>query len=98
MNNILLLLLLLLLLFNNNYSLRWRWMSVAICRGEFLYPTQVEKNSTKTYFICDNKLKNDWFLELRTLLDAWRWIYLYIHLQVSQSARAKSTIHLCGVY
>jgi len=64
---------------NNNY---YRF---SICHTSWI-------NSAKNYFISDNKLKSHWFFEFQALLDAKRWIYLYNHLQSSQSARAKNTI------
>ena len=62
-----------------------RWIIVLV------YAIQVEKIAAKNYFISDNSLKNDRFLEFRASPDARRWNYLYNHLRVGQSARAKST-------
>lgn len=64
-------------LFNNDSPLSpiWRWIIYYYCFST--YHTS-SKESAKNYFICDNKLKNDWFLEVCALLHAQRWRYLYI--------------------
>ena len=54
------------------------------------------KNSTKNYFICDDKLKYDRFLEFRMPLDVRRWIQLDTHPR-EQSARAKKHDSLTSV-
>lgn len=64
-------------LFNNDSPLSriWRWIIYYYCFST--YHTS-SKESAKNYFICDNKLNNDWFLEVCALLHAQRWRYLYI--------------------
>ena len=66
------------------------------CFSIILYTTEVEKNGAKNYFSSGNKLKNDRFLEFRSMLGGE---YTCIITSKLANQRApKSTIHLCGEY
>ena len=97
----------------NNYSPKWRWIVVDIYRaakrrGKYpplsptlrwiivlVYTTQAEYLAPKKQLYLWKYTVKSRFVFLRLLGGE---LYLANHLRASQSARAKSTIHLCGIY
>ena len=85
-----------------NYSPKWRWIEMdiywAVKQGGRCLPLSPTLRGIMVLVFNYTEIEN-YFIYVSFVSSAARkWIKLANHLQTSQSARANSNVHVCGIY